>query len=70
MPYLLLKTLISLHCGNPSKNLSSKVSYFEVLKAFLASAYGWRSLLRRAKQRHRCWRRWAILWARVVSVAA
>ncbi|MCC5669838.1 hypothetical protein LC653_40055 [Nostoc sp. CHAB 5784] len=41
MPYLLLKTLISLHCGNPSSN----VSYFEVLKAFLTSACGWRSLL-------------------------
>jgi hypothetical protein len=45
MPYLLLKTLISLHCGNPSKNLSSKVSYFEVLKTFFPSACGWRSLL-------------------------
>ena len=43
MPYLLLKTLILLHCGNPSKNLSSKVSYFEVLKAFLASVCGDRS---------------------------
>ncbi|MBE9000756.1 hypothetical protein IQ274_21540 [Nostoc sp. LEGE 12447] len=43
MPYLLLKTLISLHCDNPSKNLSYKVSHFEVLKVFLASACGWRS---------------------------
>jgi hypothetical protein len=33
MPYLLLKTLISLHCGNPSQNLSSKVSYIEVFKS-------------------------------------
>ncbi|MBX9256215.1 hypothetical protein H1Q63_20160 [Desmonostoc muscorum CCALA 125] len=33
MPYLLLETLISLHCGNPSKNLNSKVSYFELLKS-------------------------------------
>ncbi|MHC5939186.1 hypothetical protein [Nostoc sp.] len=43
MPYLLLKTLISLDSGNQSKNLSSNVSYFEVLKTFFASACGWRS---------------------------
>ncbi|MEH1909462.1 hypothetical protein [Nostoc sp.] len=36
MPYLLLKTLISLHCGNPSKNLSSNVSYFEVFKSIFS----------------------------------
>ncbi|MDZ8035417.1 MAG: hypothetical protein RMX89_30685 [Nostoc sp. DedSLP04] len=35
MPYL-LETLISLHCGNPSKNLSSKVSYFEVSKSIFS----------------------------------
>ncbi|WP_167315606.1 hypothetical protein [Nostoc punctiforme] len=49
MPYLLLKTLLSLHCGNPSKNLSSNISYFEVFKSIfrlclrLAIAYGGRN---------------------------
>ncbi|QLE53277.1 hypothetical protein FD724_35775 (plasmid) [Nostoc sp. C057] len=68
MPYLLLKTLISLHCGNPSKNLSSKVSYFELLKSIfnlcLRSQEGGRNSAITQKKR------WAILWARVVSVAA
>ncbi|MEH2352871.1 MULTISPECIES: hypothetical protein [unclassified Nostoc] len=56
MPYLLLKTLISLHCGNPSKNLSSQFSYFEVFKSIfslclqLAIAYGGR-LRHRSKEK-------------------
>jgi hypothetical protein len=55
MPYLLLKTLLSLHCGNPSKNLSSNISYFEVFKSIfrlclrLAIAYGGR-LRHRSKE--------------------
>ncbi|WP_322707964.1 hypothetical protein [Nostoc sp. DedQUE04] len=28
--------MISLHCGNPSKNLSSKVSYQEVFKSIFS----------------------------------
>jgi hypothetical protein len=73
MPYLLLKTLISLHYGNPSKNLTSKVSYQEVFKSIfslcfrLAIAYGRRNSAIAQKKR------WAIqlfLWARVISVAA
>ncbi|MBD2535219.1 hypothetical protein H6G97_39745 [Nostoc flagelliforme FACHB-838] len=36
MPYLLLKTLISLHCGNPTQNLTSKVSYLEVFKSIFS----------------------------------
>ncbi|MBD2563856.1 MULTISPECIES: hypothetical protein [Nostoc] len=51
--------MIQLHCGNPSKNLSSQFSYFEVFKSIF------RLCLRRAKQRHRSWRRWAILWATI-----
>jgi len=55
MPYLLLKPLISLHCGNLSKNISSNISCFEVFKSIfslclrLAIAYSGR-LRHRSKE--------------------
>ncbi|MEH2381688.1 MAG: DUF3854 domain-containing protein [Nostoc sp.] len=55
------------------KNLSSNVSYFEVLKAFFASACGWRSQEGGRNSAIAQKKRWAIrlfLWARVVSVEA
>jgi hypothetical protein len=53
MPYLLLETLISLHCGNPSKNLNSKVSCFEVFKSIFSLCLRLAIARERAKQRHR-----------------
>ncbi|MCC5669588.1 hypothetical protein LC653_38675 [Nostoc sp. CHAB 5784] len=59
MPYLLLKTLISLHCGNLSKNLSSKVSYFEVFKSIF------RLCLRLAIAQKKRWAIRLFLWATI-----
>ncbi|MCC5621649.1 hypothetical protein [Nostoc sp. CHAB 5715] len=60
MPYLLLETLISLHCGNPSKNLSSQVSYFEVFKSIFSLC------LRLAIAQKKRWAIQLFLWATVV----
>ncbi|MGF2037309.1 MAG: hypothetical protein RMZ43_018645 [Nostoc sp. CmiVER01] len=53
MPYLLLKTLISLHCGNLSKNLISNIPYSEVFKSIFRLYFRLAIAIRRAKQRHR-----------------